>query len=212
MRLLVFGDIHGNLIALEKLLAVFKEEVDFLICHGDVVNYGPWSNECVELLDDISCECVLGNHEEAYLNGKYEGKELVRQFFNKTYPSFKRFDLIKKYKFFLNIEGFYIQHTINNTYYYPDSDISSLNLKTHTVIGHSHYPFIKKNNNSLYLINTGSVGQNRQNLNIINCALIDTQSNNLEIKSINYNSQILINEMIDKKYPKTCIEYYLSKM
>lgn len=213
MKILIFGDIHGNLVALEKLMSIFKNEVDLLICHGDVVNYGPWSNECVELLDSINCECVLGNHEEAYLDGKYEGKPLVRQFFNKTYPHFKRFDLIKKYKNYLNIEDIHVQHTINNTYYYPDTDISSLNLEKNTVIGHSHYPFIKKNNNShYYLINTGSVGQNRQNLNVINCALIDTHHNNVQIKSINYNSQILINEMIEKKYPKICIEYYLSKM
>ena len=212
MRILVFGDIHGNLIALEKLLTVLEPEVDRLICHGDVVNYGPWSNECVELLDTINCECLLGNHEEAYLEGRYEGKHLVNQFFNATYPEFKKLDIIKKYKKSYVVEDFYMKHTINNLYYYPDTDISSLQIDKHTVIGHSHYPFIKKNKDAFYFINTGSVGQNRKNLSIINCAILDVYTKKVEIISIPYDPQPLISEMLLRNYPKECVAYYKNKL
>jgi hypothetical protein len=33
-----------------------------------VVNYGPWSNECVELIENLENSFkVMGNHEEYYL-------------------------------------------------------------------------------------------------------------------------------------------------
>lgn len=212
MRLLIFGDVHGNLIALEKMLSKFSGDVDKLICHGDVVNYGPWSNECVQLLESIDCTCLLGNHEEAFLRGSYKGSNLVEKFFNHTFPDFDQFSSLKKYDKSLKIENYLIKHTINNSYYYPDTDISLLTLGAHTIIGHSHYPFIKQNGRGFYLVNTGSVGQNRKSLSIINCAIVDTVKNEIVIESIEYNPAPVISEMKKQNYPRECLNYYLSKM
>ena len=54
MIVTVFGDVHGNLIALEKLFEIEKGTTDLFISHGDIVNYGPWTNECIALLKEIS--------------------------------------------------------------------------------------------------------------------------------------------------------------
>ena len=51
MIVTVFGDVHGNLPALEKLFAIETSATDLFVCHGDLVNYGPWSNECVDFLE-----------------------------------------------------------------------------------------------------------------------------------------------------------------
>jgi predicted phosphodiesterase len=212
MRLLVFGDVHGNLIALEKMLSKFSGSVDKLICHGDLVNYGPWSNECVKLIESIDCTRLIGNHERAYLNGEYKGSALVEKFFAHTFPKFDQFSSLKKYGESLKIENHLIKHTINNSYYYPDTDISKLTLEENTVIGHSHYPFIKQNGQGYNLINTGSVGQNRKNLSIINCAIIDTVTNDVKIESLEYNPSQIISEMKKQAYPIECLNYYLSKM
>lgn len=213
MKILVFGDIHGNLIALEKMYKSFHEKVDLFICHGDVVNYGPWSNECVLFLEDKNCICLKGNHEQAYLNGEYSGKnKMVQDFFKITFENFKYNSILKTYKDFHEVENYFISHTINDKYYYPNSDLSGLNLKQDTVIGHSHYPFIRKANNDKYLINTGSVGQNRKNLSIINFALIDTQKRTVEIEKLLYDPMPLIKEMEMRNYPETGINYYKSKL
>ncbi|MGB5981044.1 MAG: metallophosphoesterase [Nonlabens sp.] len=213
MKLMVIGDIHGNIVALEKALQSYLNEVDQVICHGDVVNYGPWGNECVDLLQLHNVQCLLGNHEEAYINGRYEGhNEMVQQFFAHTLSDFDRMDIIKSYDKKLEAGGFLIRHTINNTYYYPDTNITNLTLKSHTVIGHSHYPFIKKTVNSHFFINTGSVGQNRKDLSIINFAIIDTNHFLPEIISLKYDPLPLIKEMEQRCYPKTCINYYKSKL
>ena len=213
MRALIMGDIHGNLIALEKVLKLYKNEVDIIICHGDVVNYGPWSNECVDILDDIGAVCLQGNHEYAFLKGFYGGKnELVLEFFGKTYPTFKKQAVINEYKLSYENEYFNVVHTINRKYFFPDSVIDDLSIVSNTIIGHSHYSFIRLTNSNYYLINTGSIGQNRKNLNIIEFCLFDSNKNKYEIKQILYDAGVIINQMIVENYPINCINYYKSKM
>lgn len=66
MRIAVIADIHSNLTALEAVLADFKG-VDEVWCLGDVVGYGPWPNECVEVVRSRAAVCVAGNHDWAAL-------------------------------------------------------------------------------------------------------------------------------------------------
>lgn len=64
MRIAIISDIHGNLVALE---AVVKRlgGVDVLLCPGDLVGYGPWPNECCEMVRSLGAVCVAGNHDRA---------------------------------------------------------------------------------------------------------------------------------------------------
>ena len=118
MKYLIFGDVHGNIIALEKLKKHFFNKVDIIICHGDVVNYGPWSNECVDLLSSEDIICLKGNHEDAYLKGFYPGKNnLVKQFFSTTFKSFEKIDIIKSYGVEYENDLIKVVHTVNNKYY-----------------------------------------------------------------------------------------------
>ena len=70
MRILIIGDIHGNLISLEKLLKIEESNYDLLVCHGDIVNYGPWSNECVELLRLKQNSIILNNNFDCPIGGQ----------------------------------------------------------------------------------------------------------------------------------------------
>ena len=69
LKIALLSDIHGNLPALE--IAVKKSgDVDGYVVLGDVVNYGPWSNECVQMLETLPyCTKIRGNHEDYYING-----------------------------------------------------------------------------------------------------------------------------------------------
>ncbi len=213
MKYLIMGDIHGNLIALEEVLNNNIGKVDRIISHGDVVNYGPWSNECVELLEEVNAICLKGNHEHAFINGFYPGKnDLVKLFFTHTFPLFNKLDTIKKYADSYENDFFCVKHTLNEQYYFPDSDLSQVEINKNTIIGHSHYSFIKKTLYNFYLVNTGSVGQNRKNLNEIEYCLYDTDSDRIEIKRIYYSAELVINKMETDKYPTDCIRYYRSKL
>ena len=129
MRYLVCGDIHGNLPALELMLAKEKDNYDQLICHGDVVNYGPWSDDCVKLLNSIKYAVLLkGNHEHYFLSGLYNGKnEIAKAFFNFCYNRFTQFQLINNYDESVEIKNFKIQHTILDKYIFIDTKAQTLN-------------------------------------------------------------------------------------
>lgn len=73
MRCAIISDIHGNLDALEAVLAD-AGAVDALWCLGDVVGYGPEPDACVELLHTRGALCVAGNHDWAAI-GKMDTAE-----------------------------------------------------------------------------------------------------------------------------------------
>jgi putative phosphoesterase len=64
LRYGVLADIHGNLPALEAVLrALRREGVDGYLCAGDLVGYGPYPNECVDVIRSLEPICVAGNHD-----------------------------------------------------------------------------------------------------------------------------------------------------
>lgn len=68
MRVAVISDIHGNLHALEAVLAALESErPDELWCLGDLVGYGPRPNECCSLVRERAERCLVGNHDLAVL-------------------------------------------------------------------------------------------------------------------------------------------------
>lgn len=66
MRIGVVSDIHSNLPALQAVLTDMGA-VDALWCLGDFVGYGPWPNECIELLRQQGVVSIVGNHDLAAL-------------------------------------------------------------------------------------------------------------------------------------------------
>jgi diadenosine tetraphosphatase ApaH/serine/threonine PP2A family protein phosphatase len=68
MRVAVISDIHGNLHALEAVLAdIASEAPDEIWCLGDLVGYGPRPNECVALARERSTIALCGNHDLAVI-------------------------------------------------------------------------------------------------------------------------------------------------
>jgi predicted phosphodiesterase len=68
MRVAVISDIHGNLHALEAVLAdIDRETVDEVWSLGDVVGYGPRPNECCDVVRERASTALCGNHDLAVL-------------------------------------------------------------------------------------------------------------------------------------------------
>ena len=69
MRVALISDIHGNIVSLEAVLAdIKKENIDQLICLGDVATLGPKPVAVMERIRNLGCECILGNHDFFLLN------------------------------------------------------------------------------------------------------------------------------------------------
>lgn len=92
-RTFTIGDIHGCEVALEGVLSQIKPTADdTIVLLGDIIDRGPNTARCVEILLDLKQKCemilVMGNHEEmlfeAYKQGipnsrwiKYGGEQMV---------------------------------------------------------------------------------------------------------------------------------------
>jgi predicted phosphodiesterase len=64
VRAAVISDIHGNLHALQAVLAsVAEDSPDVVWCLGDLVGYGPRPNECCALVAERADVCLIGNHD-----------------------------------------------------------------------------------------------------------------------------------------------------
>ncbi|RKY18783.1 MAG: metallophosphoesterase [Planctomycetota bacterium] len=63
----IISDIHANLPALEAVLRdVERFGVRRVVCLGDIIGYGPFPLECVDLAMGFEI-CLRGNHEDAVL-------------------------------------------------------------------------------------------------------------------------------------------------
>ncbi len=65
MRILILGDVHGNLEALQAVLrhAEGQEGFEAMWCLGDTVGYGPDPGPCLDLLAQHAPLNVAGNHD-----------------------------------------------------------------------------------------------------------------------------------------------------
>ena len=66
MRVAVLSDVHGNLEALEAVLAdLLQTGAETVVCLGDLVGYGPDPEAVVTRIRQLGYPAVLGNHEAA---------------------------------------------------------------------------------------------------------------------------------------------------
>lgn len=66
----LISDIHGNLEALEAVLAELgRRRPDRVLCLGDVVGYGASPNECLNHVRERCTLVLLGNHDAAASGG-----------------------------------------------------------------------------------------------------------------------------------------------
>jgi len=64
MRVALISDIHGNDVALRAVLAdIRRRGVDQIVCLGDVATLGPSPQRTVDLVVELNCPCIMGNHD-----------------------------------------------------------------------------------------------------------------------------------------------------
>jgi putative phosphoesterase len=75
-RIGLFGDIHGNLPALEVVLGELEGEVDELVCLGDLAA-GPHPRETIVRVRALGCPIVQGNWDAWFADGIPPGGDEV---------------------------------------------------------------------------------------------------------------------------------------
>ncbi|GEM_PF-183036 len=75
MRFAVVSDIHGNLAAIQAVLADIdglEHPVEVIACAGDIVGHAPEPNEVIDLLRSRKIESVRGNYDEVAAGSRIE--------------------------------------------------------------------------------------------------------------------------------------------
>ncbi len=210
MKIAIFSDVHANLPALERFIEVTQNIVDGYISLGDIVNYGPWNNECLEVIHQLPNVTLLeGNHERLFNGAESIEHELplVQQFFFHSIKSFSKRTLINSLNPSCKCGKYQCVHTIGHRSIYSNTDIQ---IENNIILGHTHHQYCIERS-GFVIVNPGSVGQNRKWIDTVDYAIIDTRSNEIELLSTQYNFNFLISELRSRKYPQICIDYYLGK-
>lgn len=207
----IFSDVHGNLPALETFVQHTRGIADAYLCLGDVVDYGPWNDECLEVVHALPGIILLeGNHERLFLGSEPIQAEsrLVQTFFEHSMRSFTRRDLIVDLPASWRLGSFICSHTIDGRRVYADTDID---VSDDHIIGHTHHQFMIERSGKR-IVNPGSIGQDRGRIDRLNYALYDTDSGEMTFRTAPSPIATFIAELVAREYPDRCVDYYRSKL
>ncbi len=235
MRIAVFSDTHSNLPALEKVISDARiNGVDSFASLGDIVGYGPWPNECVDLIRDVCSISILGNHDNVAL--KREQHEYFNPHARKAIEWTQSIltEQTKEYlgqlPYFVRDEHIYFVHASPKSpadWFYVNSLDDALEnfdyfRQTFCCIGHTHYPSIitKPDRDSFSvvegdyakilegkcLVNVGSVGQSRDGNSKASYGIVDLETNEVTLHRVDYNVKQVQSEMKNEKLPSFLIE------
>lgn len=177
----IISDIHGNSIALERVLEeAQKVDVDHLLVLGDMVGYYYDASKVFHLLEPFQPTIIKGNHEQMMLDildGSLDPTMVQQKYgsgisiaLQTLSPSI--LETIKHYEEtkLIDIDGMKIRMCHGSPknidqYLYPDTALDLLKSFEEIGVdivffGHSHYPMIYLGGNTI-VINPGSVGQSR---------------------------------------------------
>ena len=70
MKIAIISDIHSNLEALKRVLASINErQAEAVYCLGDIVGYGSYPNECIELVREKCVDRPAGKSRRRSVRG-----------------------------------------------------------------------------------------------------------------------------------------------
>ena len=225
----IFGDIHGNLEALNAVLESMQEEgVTHYACVGDIVGYGANPVECVEKVRALDCKVVLGNHDAGVV-----GRTDVR-FFNSAARAAIEWSMevvdgtsatfLSALPYIARAERFTLVHaTLGNpehwTYIFSPFEAESFfRYQEDPVcfVGHTHTPccfstdrlraFTRAQRVSLkpgakYIMNVGSVGQPRDGNPLASYAIYDLADDSVRFVRVPYDILTAQKKIIEAGLP-----------
>ncbi len=214
MRFAIFSDLHGNLEAIEAVLRDAQEkECTQFACLGDLVGYNANPHECVELIRQLDCPVVKGNHDEQASLGhsSRDFNDLAERAIHWTRAHLTEVDKewLSELRLTRQVRDFTIVHATLDTpaewgYVFKDLDAVASFTYQHTPVcffGHTHVAgaFVRDEGvrrvvterltiepGKKYFINTGSVGQPRDGDARAAYCIYDLERNVVEQRRVPY--------------------------
>ena len=211
----ILGDIHSNLEALETVLADCRElGVTDYLCTGDVVGYNANPHECLEIVRNLGCPVVMGNHDHYVSSSQnlmdFNPHAAAVIEWTRRQLSSEETEWLRSLPFEATQTGISIVHaTLDNPqsfgYVFDHLQASAHFVHQKTPIcfhGHTHCPMIyEKQMDAIYridaqdftlpigrkyFINVGSVGQPRDGDPRASYAIYSTRSRTVHFRRLPY--------------------------
>lgn len=238
MKYAVLADIHGNLDALEAVLATIKGVDEYLLL-GDTVGYGPEPDECITAVRQIGPIMIAGNHDRTVtddVNKDLYSKELNDNLeWSKHRISAENMMMLREApEHFLGTNFEMVHGSLRQPLEEYISDVQtgamSIELMKKKVLfaGHLHIPLlifkdvdgkydgwqlgdgdeIKLSKFDKAIVNPGAVGQPRDSDNRASYGIFDDHALTFELKRVPYDI-----EKVQKKMRKLGIfEFYAERL
>ncbi|MBL4930655.1 metallophosphoesterase family protein [Clostridium paridis] len=229
MRIAAISDIHGNIYALMSVLEdIDNENIDFIMCLGDLVGYGPHPNEVIALIRRKRIPCLKGNYDASVVDNDFtyirdtsinsfvlpwtvnELRASNKEFLNNL-PSSMTLEFEEKKITFVHGSPRRI-----NEYLLQDSEETAEIMKDFQgdilVAAHTHLPGYKEFNDKLF-INDGSVGKPMLGRPNATYAIIDIQGEakpKVNFKEVPYEYKRIMKDMQLLDFPTRLIDGYES--
>lgn len=183
MKIAVFSDIHGNVLALGAVLKdIISRGADLVFCGGDLVGHGAYPNEVINLIRKCRIPTVMGNYDDGvgfnkpdcgcnFTDPRMEELGRISLEWTKKHVSFENRSflrsLLERLQFTVYGKKILIVHgsprKITEPLYADCPEESVLRLFEDEnvdiiICGHTHIPYTRIVN-SKCLINAGSVGR-----------------------------------------------------
>ena len=197
-----------------------RQRADVVVCLGDIVGYYPDPRRCIELVNSHVHHCVAGNHDYAALGKTdtssftyfaYSAIEWTKQHLS----AFDR-EFLETLPVTFERDGLFFTHASpcepeSFTYVFPDNEHSVFEAFSHLThqinfIGHTHCPTImyqeedkvilhsetsvQIEDDCVYLINVGSVGQPRDYNNRACYTIYDANAQRVTFHRVAYNYKV----------------------
>ncbi|WP_255197683.1 metallophosphoesterase family protein [Halorarius litoreus] len=210
MRIGLISDVHGNLPALETVLDDMPP-VEQVVCAGDVVGYNPWPRECLERVRETCSVVVQGNHDRnVETPARYEHNEMAH-----AGLQLAREELTDEQRDWLaalpprdDVETYRLVHS------HPDPEKLGRYVRPRQfsklrpyldeydglVLGHTHVQHEAMVDGRL-IVNPGSVGQPRDNDPRAAYAVLDTDTNEVELRRVEYDIDRVITRVEELGLP-----------
>lgn len=234
-RFAIISDIHGNLEALQAVLADAEAmRAPLIVCLGDIVGYNANPSECLELIRSLNCPIVKGNHdEEASSDSNPAGMNPIAYqalMWTRNQLTEEQKEWLRRLRMVRNVPPFTIVHSTLDQpalwhYIINKFDaVSNFSFQFTDVCfhGHTHVPkvFVHENGSAeeyaaddfsitpghKVFINVGSVGQPRDGDSRASYAIYDTDVNAVYFRRVGYDIATAQKKILDAGLPEMLAE------
>lgn len=166
----IIADIHSNLEALQRVIEdMVANNVTKVFCLGDIVGYGPFPKECLEIVRKLADKIVRGNHEDSVLDLQMAEEKMKKlaffgiQFSQKRLPeddlayirSLPVRHIVKDLDLALAHGSYTETDEESSAWHYIEEEEDALSILNSVparicVVGHTHMPFLLDSKNGLH--------------------------------------------------------------